>query len=72
MFRSKSRRLVAPLQPFPQRQGLAVPRAFGQHLAQEALGLGVVAAFGGQDRQVAPGDMPKDPLVDAAKLVRDA
>ena len=35
----------------------------------ELIGFGVIAPFGGQDRQVAPGQMSVDPLIDAAKLL---
>ena len=40
------------------RHRLAVAGALGQHVVPQLLGLGLIAAFGGQGRQVAPGTWP--------------
>ena len=54
------------------RHRLAIAGALGQDVVPQPFGLGMVAALGGQDRQVAPGPMTVDSLVDAAKLVGPA
>jgi hypothetical protein len=56
------------LVPFQLRQGLAIAGAVCQNLVPELLGLRAVAALGGQHGQVAPGQVPVDPLVEAAQL----
>src|SRR5579883_1557946 len=48
---------------------LAVAGAFGQHLGPEPGRLGRVAPLSGQPRQVAPGEMPINPLIDAGELL---
>jgi len=51
------------------RERFPVPGAFGQHRLPQPPRFGMVAALGGQGRQVAQGQMAVDPLVDAAKLI---
>ena len=51
---------------------LWVPLALRQDLSPEAIHLGAVAALSGQHRQVAPGQVPVDSLIDAAKLLGPA
>ena len=57
---------------FELRQGLAIAGAFGENVVPEPLRLHEIPALGGQGRQVAPGEMAVDPLVDAAELVGPA
>jgi hypothetical protein len=47
---------------------LAVPRALSEYVGPKLSGTIGVAALSGQHRQVAPGEMPVDSMVDAAKL----
>jgi hypothetical protein len=51
------------------RQRLAIARAFGEHLAPKPLRPVTIAALGGKGRQVAPGQVTVNPLIEAAKLV---
>ena len=51
------------------RQRLAIARAFGEHRFPQPPHFGMIAALGSQHRQVAPGEMAVDPLVDTAKLI---
>ncbi len=53
-------------------QRVPVNRALGQDLGPYLRRLGMVAALGGQHRQVAPGQVPVDPLVDAGELLGPA
>jgi hypothetical protein len=54
---------------FQLSQCLAVAGAFGQHFTPEFLGLGMIAALGGDRCQIAPGQMSVNALIDAAKLI---
>jgi len=54
---------------FPLRECLAVTGAFGQYLAQSFSASAWSPRSGRQRRQVAPGQVPVNPLVDAAKLL---
>jgi hypothetical protein len=56
--------------PLKLRHRLAIARALGQHVGPQSPGLGMIAALRGQGRQVAPGQVAIDPLVETAKLVR--
>jgi hypothetical protein len=47
-----------------------VTGAFHEHRTPMAMSLLKVAKFPGQNRQVPPGEMPIDPLIDAGKLLR--
>jgi hypothetical protein len=51
------------------RQGFAITGAFGEHLVPQSPDLGMIPALGRESVQVAPGQVAKDPLIDAAKLV---
>ena len=46
------------------RSRLAVARAFRKHVVPQSLGLGLTAALGSKARQVAPGHVPVDPLIE--------
>jgi len=50
-------------------QCIAIAGAFGQNGAPEPLSLRDNTPLGGKGRQIAPGQMPGDPLIKAAKLV---
>jgi hypothetical protein len=56
-------------QPLQLRGGNTIVGAFCQERAPASLGLGKIAALGGEHGEVAPGEVSVDPLIDAAKLV---